>query len=63
MKLIIEVTDGIVSGVYYSGKQPPKFPIYIVDLDGAAVGEPTEAEPITADSIEAACDITKEALA
>lgn len=62
MKLIIEVTGGAVLGVYYTGRQPPKFPILLVDLDGAAAGEPVEAEPVTADAIGAACDLTKTAI-
>lgn len=67
MKIIIEIASGCVSGAYY--QRHPRdlnnvgYPdVFVVDLDGAAVGQSTEAVPIEVEPLEDASDITKEAM-
>lgn len=68
MKIIVEIVGGCVSGVYYEREdkdaiQPMGVPdVFVVDLDGAEVGEETSAEPVTVEPLKDASDITIEAM-
>ncbi len=64
MKLIIEVAGGCVSGVYYERERNdlPTQSVpdaYVVDLDGAEVGEETKVEVVAVESLKNADEITR----
>lgn len=61
MKIVIEVESGCVRSVYTdAGKDAPQ--VFVVDLDGAKVGDETKAEQIDVEPIDDASDIVLEAL-
>ena len=62
MKLVIEVENGMLRGVYYTGKRKPKLPILVIDLDGVAVGEAAELDLAEPEPIGKAHVATKKAL-
>lgn len=62
MKLIIEVEGGCVSAVYLDNPLPTTTNIFVVDLDGAKVGESIYCTEIAAQVFEDAPDLVKDAL-
>ena len=67
MKIIIEISGGVVAGVYAGGRMPRKMPrklnAVVVDLDGAKVGEPTRPQCVKIEPLHHASDIVLEAVA
>ena len=60
--IAIEVHKGCVTGVYATGK-PKTWPrVLVVDLDGAELGESTEAEEHCIQNLGTASDIEREAV-
>lgn len=68
MKIIIEVSSGLVHGVYYEREAGPLAVnpgvpgVFVVDLDGASLGGETRAEEIVCEPLKDASDIVIEAM-
>ena len=68
MKLIIEISGGCVSGVYYQRAdadqpKPMSVPdVYVVDLDAEKIGEETRAEQRQISPLKYANELTIEAM-
>lgn len=62
MKIIIEISGGIVRGSYVLGLgKHPRPEVSVVDLDSAMIGETTREEPILVENIQDASDIVIDA--
>jgi hypothetical protein len=60
--IVIEVHKGCVTGVYATGQTKTWPRVLVVDLDGAELGDSTEAEEQCLESLEIASDIVREAV-
>jgi hypothetical protein len=65
MKIVIEISGGIVAGVYADERDIPCDPMpqcYVVDLDGVKVGEATKAEECGVEPLSDASDLVIDAM-
>ena len=64
MKIVIEISGGVVAGVYVELDIPcdPMPQCYVVDLDGVKVGEATKVEEFSVEPLSDASDLVIDAM-